>query len=376
MPERAEKQTIMVVDDTAENLKLLEGMLEGEGYDVRMFPSGAMMLRAAEKNVPDLVMLDILMPDMDGYEVCRRMRASEALRDVPVLFLSALTDVKNKVKAFEVGGMDYVTKPFQFEEVNARVKTHLLLRRALHEIEGHRAGLEKLVEEKVREISESQLATITALSKLAESRDDETGYHIERTRTFCKILCERLRQAPRYGDSIDEAYVSDIYNASVLHDVGKVGIPDRILLKPERLTPPEFEMIKGHTAIGARTLQAAHRRYPRNSFINMGIAIARSHHERWSGNGYPDGLKGEDIPLSARIMAVADVYDALRSKRPYKPALPHGDTAATLREGAGKDFDPAVIEAFNATEQEFTETYDTYDRKRRPGSTTRREGFF
>ncbi|HNY87971.1 MAG TPA: HD domain-containing phosphohydrolase, partial [Candidatus Hydrogenedentes bacterium] len=185
-----------------------------------------------------------------------------------------------------------------------------------------------------------------------------------------------LRKTPRYGNSIDEAYVSDIYNASVLHDVGKVGIPDRILLKPERLTPPEFEMIKGHTAIGARTLQAAHRRYPRNSFINMGIAIARSHHERWSGNGYPDGLKGEDIPLSARIMAVADVYDALRSKRPYKPALPHEDTARTLREGAGKDFDPAVIEAFNATEQEFVETYDTYDRKRRPGSTTRREGFF
>lgn len=376
MPEQTGKQTIMVVDDTAENLKLLESMLEGEGYDVRMFPSGTMMLKAAEKVVPDLVMLDILMPEMDGYEVCRRMRSNEALRDVPVLFLSALTDVKNKVKAFEVGGMDYVTKPFQFEEVNARVKTHLLLRKALRELEGHRSGLEILVAEKVREISESQLATITALSKLAESRDDETGYHIERTRTFCQILCEHLRRTPRYGGSIDEAYVSDVYNASVLHDVGKVGIPDRILLKPDRLTPPEFEMVKTHTAIGARTLQAAHRRYPRNSFINMGIAIARSHHERWNGNGYPDGLKGEDIPLSARIMAVADVYDALRTKRPYKPAMPHEEVARMLREGSGKDFDPAVVEAFDATEKEFVETYEVYERKSRPGSTTRREGFF
>ncbi len=376
MPEQAGKQTIMVVDDTAENLKLLESMLEGEGYDVRMFPSGAMMLKAAEKVVPDLVMLDILMPDMDGYEVCRRMRSTEALREVPVLFLSALTDVKNKVKAFEVGGMDYVTKPFQFEEVHARVKTHLLLRKSLRELEGHRSGLEKLVGEKVREITESQLATITALSKLAESRDDETGYHIERTRTFCKILCEHLRKTPRYGDSMDDAYVSDVFNASVLHDVGKVGIPDRILLKPDRLTPPEFEMIKTHTAIGARTLQAAHRHYPHNSFINMGIAIARSHHERWNGNGYPDGLKGEDIPLSARIMAVADVYDALRTKRPYKAAMPHDEVARMLREGAGKDFDPAVVEAFNATETDFAKTYDAYARRSRPGSTTRREGFF
>jgi putative two-component system response regulator len=376
MPKCADKQTIMVVDDTAENLKLLESMLEGEGYDVRVFPSGAMMLKAAEKAVPDLVMLDILMPDMDGYEVCRRMRSSEVLRDVPVLFLSALTDVKNKVKAFDVGGMDYVTKPFQFEEVKARVKTHLLLRGALQELEGHRSGLEKIVAEKVREISESQLATITALSKLAESRDDETGYHIERTRTFCKILCEYLRRTPRYENSIDEEYVSDVYNASVLHDVGKVGIPDRILLKPDRLTPPEFDMVKTHTAIGARTLQAAHRRYPRNSFINMGIAIARSHHERWNGNGYPDGLKGEDIPLSARIMAVADVYDALRTKRPYKPAMPHEEVARMLRDGSGKDFDPAVVEAFNATEKDFVETYDVYARKRRPGSTTRSEGFF
>mgnify|MGYP002347353505 CR=1 FL=1 len=208
----------MVVDDTAENLKLLDGILEGGHHEVRLFSSGAMMLKAAAKDPPDLVLLDVLMPEMDGYEVCRRMRGEAALHDVPVLFLSALSDVKSKVKAFEAGGMDYVTKPFQIEEVTARVKTHLLLRRTIRELDEHRRDLERLVREKMRELSDSQFATITALSKLAESRDDESGYHVERTRAFCGILCGRLSRSPRHREGMTEEYIQNLCGASVLHD--------------------------------------------------------------------------------------------------------------------------------------------------------------
>ncbi len=375
MSARSDRPLVMVVDDTAENLKLLDGILEGGRHEVRLFSSGAMMLKAAAKDVPDLVLLDILMPEMDGYEVCRRMRGEEALHDVPVLFLSALSDVNSKVKAFEAGGMDYVTKPFQVEEVKARVKTHLLLRKSMRDLEEHRRDLEQVVREKVREVFDSQLATITALSKLAESRDDESGHHVERTRAFCGILCGRLSRSPRHRDIMTEDFVANVCGASVLHDVGKVAIPDKILTKPGRLAPHEYEVVKNHAHIGARTLEAARRQDPRNAFLSVGVAIARSHHERWNGGGYPDRLRGEGIPLSARIMAVSDVYDALRSRRPYKPAMPHAEVAGMIRAGAGTDFDPAVVDAFLDAEGEFAETYEEYSRRTRPGSTTRREGF-
>jgi putative two-component system response regulator len=292
---------------------------------------------------------------MNGFEVCERLKADEVLKDIPVLFISALSETADKVKAFSVGAVDYVTKPFQFEEVHARVETHLRLRRLQVELERHNLHLEELVTEKVREISDSQLATIHAVSKLAESRDDDTGHHIERTQTFSKVLAETLRKNPRYAGSINDTFVENIYHASPLHDIGKVGIFDNILLKPGKLTAEEFEIMKTHAMIGANTLQSVRNKYPKNAFINMGIDIARSHHEKWDGSGYPGGLTGEDIPLSARIMAVSDVYDALRSKRPYKPAFTHEKSCEIIMEGAGRHFDPAVIEAFTAVEAEFAE---------------------
>jgi putative two-component system response regulator len=263
--------------------------------------------------------------------------------------------VANKVRAFSGGGVDYVPKPFQAEEVLARVRTHLTLRRMRWELERYNLHLEELVREKVKEISDSQLATILALSRLAESRDDDTGRHIERTRTFCRLLAEGLRDHLRYAERIDEAYLENIFYAAPLHDIGKVGIHDSILLKPGRLTPEEFEIMKTHTVIGARTLQAARDQYPGNAFLNMGIAIARSHHERWDGTGYPDGLAGEDIPLAGRIMALADVYDALRSKRPYKPAFSHEKSRDIILGEAGKQFDPFLVEMFKDLEVEFAE---------------------
>jgi putative two-component system response regulator len=362
MHKDTERTTIMVVDDIPANLILLQEMLQAKDYRVLAFPDGKKALDAAAKSRPDLILLDINMPEMNGFEVCERLKADEALKEIPVLFISALSEIEHKIKAFTVGGVDYVTKPFQFEEVHARVATHLRLKRLQLELKKHNLHLEELVTEKVREISDSQLATIHAVSKLAESRDDDTGHHIERTQAFTRALAEKMRENPRYAGCINDTFVENIFQASPLHDIGKVGIFDNILLKPGKLTAEEFEIMKTHAMIGANTLQAARNKYPRNAFINMGIAIARSHHEKWDGSGYPDGLVGEDIPLSARIMAVSDVYDALRSKRPYKPAFTHEKSCEIILENAGRHFDSAVIEAFTVLEAEFAEIRERMDR--------------
>ena len=348
-----ETATIMVVDDTPANLKLLEEILQGQGYRVLQFPRGDMALKAAAKNPPDLILLDIMMPEMNGFEVCQQLKADERLQDIPVLFISSLDDTESKLQAFSKGGVDYVTKPFQEAEVLARVKTHLELQRVRRELQRYNLHLEDLVREKVQEIFDSQMATILAVSKLAEYRDDETGKHIERTRVFCKLVAEKLREHHRYAKSITDDFLRNIYNSAPLHDIGKVGIPDNILLKPGKLAQEEFEIMKTHTTIGAATLQAVQHRYPNNQFINMGVVLTRSHHEKWDGSGYPDGLVGEDIPLSGRIMALADVYDALRSKRPYKEAFTHEKAREIIAEGAGSHFDPGIVKAFLALENEF-----------------------
>jgi putative two-component system response regulator len=344
---------ILIVDDTPGNLELLSGMLKNHSNRVRAAISGKMALQAARNYPPDLILLDINMPEMDGYEVCRRLKHEEKLKDIPVIFLSALNEPMDKVKAFGAGGVDYVTKPFQLEEILARVETHLRLRMMQLELERHNLHLEDLVREKSAEISDSQLAAIIALTKLAESRDENTGEHIERTRTFARALAEKMRDNPRYAGGINKSFLESIYQTAPLHDIGKVGILDSILLKPGKLTPEEFEVMKTHAIIGANTLQTARGKYPKSVFLNMGIDISRSHHEKWDGSGYPDGLAGEAIPLSARIMAVADVYDALRAKRPYKSAFSHGKSCGIILEASNRHFDPAVIAAFEAVESAF-----------------------
>jgi putative two-component system response regulator len=348
------KATIMVVDDTPSNLKLLEEMLRADNYRVVAFPRGDLALKAAVKSPPDLILLDINMPEMNGFEVCERLKADEGLREIPVIFISALAEARDKVRAFAAGGVDYVTKPFHFEELKARTTTHLHLRKLRMELEKHNRQLEEAVRDKVREISDSQLATISALAKLAESRDDDTGQHIERTQTYCRLIITKLKAIPRYAGRIDDKYVDNIFHAAPLHDIGKVGIKDKILLKPGKLDLKEFEVMKTHAMIGAQTLQMARNMYPNNAFLNTGIAIARSHHEKWDGSGYPDGLVGEDIPLCARVMCVADVYDALRSKRPYKPVFSHNEACRIIKDGSGRHFDPLIIETFCTVEPEIS----------------------
>ncbi len=351
--------SIMIVDDTPANLKLLDDLLRSCGYHVSAFPRGEMAYKAAQKNPPDLFLLDINMPDISGFQLCQKIKSHPELIDIPVIFLSALNEPLDKVHAFGLGAVDYINKPFQFEEVLARVKTHLKIHHLQVELEKHNHQLEDMVRDQVKEIEAAQIATIVALAKLAESRDDETGQHLERVQLLSRCLTDNMKSSNYFGDKINAAYSSIIFNACSLHDIGKVGIPDHILLKPGKLSAEEFEIMKTHTLIGAMNLESVYAKYPNNKLIGMGIAIARSHHERWDGSGYPDRLTGEAIPLEARIMSVVDVYDALRSERCYKQAIPHKETLEIIMDAAGTQFDPKIIEVFTSIEDEFADIFNS-----------------
>jgi putative two-component system response regulator len=353
---------ILIVDDAPANLELLSDLLRGRGYEPRPSLSGAAALAAAQADPPDLILLDVDMPGMDGYEVCRRLKADERLRDIPVIFVSAVfTQTEDKVKALALGAVDYVSKPFQAEEVYARVATHLRLRGLQLEVEKHSRDLEDLVEQKVQEIVNAQMATIFALAKLAEYRDDDTGRHLERVAAYCRILAGELARAPAFATFLIPQYVENLSRAAPLHDIGKVGIPDAILLKPGKLDGAELEEMRRHTTLGAETLESVHAQYPGNDFLRIGIEIAKSHHEKWDGSGYPSGLAGRAIPLAARIVAVADVYDAVRSKRTYKPALPHEVARDIVLDSRGTHFDSAVVDAFVARADEFRAIREALD---------------
>ncbi|MDD5284299.1 MAG: response regulator [Desulfuromonadaceae bacterium] len=340
---------IFVVEDDIFILPLLEQMLANYGFSVFPFTNGAEALEAVQQEIPDLILLDITMPGMDGYQVCERLKQNPDLKDIPVIFMSAMNSMEDKIKGFKVGGVDYITKPFHPEEVHVRVNTHLNLSALRNKLK-----YQKLVEMKVREVSEAQQATIFALAKLAEQRDDDTGAHLERVREYCCLLAQQLAKDSSYADHISEAFIDCIKHASPLHDIGKVAIPDSILMKPGKLTFEEFEIMKTHSIIGAENLQTVFNKYADNPFIGMGIEIALYHHERWDGAGYPDGLIGRNIPLSARIMAVADFYDALRSNRCYRKGFDHDKVKEMLLEEDGTHFDPEVIKAFLALEEQFS----------------------
>jgi putative two-component system response regulator len=351
---------VMLIDDTPANLQLLTRMLQKQGYELRVFPRGRLALTAALENPPDLVLLDINMPEMDGYEVCRRFKQNDRLAEIPIIFISAYNETLDKVRAFDCGGADYVTKPFEFEEVQARVKTHLELRRARLELKHQNDRLQQRVDAQVRdilaakeELSQAQLATILAMSKLAASRDDDTGRHIERVQGYCRLLALRLRTCEGLAATLDDEFIHNLYHASPLHDIGKVAIPDDILKKPGRLTPEESAIMQTHTVLGAATLEAVYLNYPSNGFIRMGMDIARSHHEKWDGSGYPDGLAGDAIPLAAQIMGLVDVYDALRSPRCYKPAFTHEQSRDIILAAEGTQFAPKLVQAFVDIQGQF-----------------------
>ena len=353
--QQAQKPKIMIVDDSLQILELLEEMLLRLGYEVLALPNGALALEAAMKRTPDLILLDINMPGMNGFQFCERIKQESGLKEIPIIFMSGMNATQDKVRGLKLGGVDYITKPFQLEEVMARVETHLNLNSLRKRVE-----FQKQVKDKIREISEAQSATIFALAKLAEYRDEDTGTHLERVREYCRILAKKLAEDSPYEASISEEFIECIQQAAPLHDIGKVAIPDSILLKPGKLSAEEIETMKLHTVIGAENMQLVYNNYSGNAFIGMGIEIALYHHERFDGKGYPDGLVGRNIPLSARIMALADVYDALRSDRCYRKGFDHERVKSMILEEAGSHFDPVIVEAFIDLEDEFSRIMDTF----------------
>lgn len=336
---------ILIVDDNETNLKILSLILKKDGYDVVTLKNPESFFEILTVDT-ELVLLDINMPVKSGFDLCLELKENDKFKNIPIIFISALSDSEDIVKGFSYGAVDYITKPFKAEEVRARVSTHINLFSLQRKLEDYNQQLEQTVQEHVKKISDIQMETIFSLAKLAQSRDDDTGTHLERVQNNCYIIAKKLQENPRYKDLIDDTFISNLVNASTLHDIGKVGIPDAILLKPGPLTNEEFEEMKKHTIIGAETLEEVDSKFGGNSFVEMGIKIARSHHERWDGLGYPDGLKGDEIPLEARILSVADVYDALGTKRSYKDAFPQEKCISIIVEKRGTQFDPYVVDAF------------------------------
>ncbi|MCB5187797.1 two-component system response regulator [Methylobacillus caricis] len=348
------KQTILVIDDKPENLSIINALLK-EFYYVKVSTSGVDGLKVAQSlPQPSLILLDIMMPDIDGYEVCRQLKANPVTENIPVIFLTAKIHMEDEQRGFDVGAVDYIVKPISPPIVLARVQTHLFL-------SDQRRFLEYQVEQRTREIALIQDVTIFALASLAETRDNETGNHIRRTQTYVKLLAEKLCETPRYAAMLTPTVIDMYYKSAPLHDIGKVGIPDRILLKPGPLSEDEYAIMKNHSKLGASALIEAEKLIGRkNNFLQYAREIAMWHHEYWDGSGYPDGLSGENIPLSARLMAIADVYDALISERVYKGPIAHDIAVQMMVEERGTHFDPDIIDAFVAIQDKFKQVAEQY----------------
>lgn len=356
-----EKPTILVVVDTPENLTMMSFLLK-DRYKVKVANHGQKALRiAASEPQPDLILLDIMMPEMDGYEVCRQLQQDPQTRNIPIIFLTAKASVEDEEFGLGLGAVDYITKPISPPVVLARVKTHLSLKASADFLRSKSDYLEQEVAKRTREISAVQDVTILAMASLAETRDNETGNHIRRTQHYVKALAEALRQQPKFATVLDDHTIAMLFKSAPLHDIGKVGIPDRILLKPGRYEPEEFAIMQRHPLLGLQAIEHAEQSLGTSvDFLRVAKEIAYGHHEKWDGSGYPQGLVGEAIPLSARLMAVADVYDALISRRVYKEGMPHQQAAEIIAQGRGSHFDPDVVDAFFQIEQTFVAIAQRY----------------
>ena len=348
--------TILIVDDEPVNLSLLAHVLRPT-YQVRAANSGAEALRAAASQpCPDLLLLDVSMPEMDGYTVLRRLRDNPATQAIPVIFITALAADADEEFGLELGATDYITKPIKPAVLLARVRTQLEAKRARDWMRNQNQFLEAEVSRRMAETDQTQLVSIRALAHLAEIRDPETGNHILRTQGYVRELAQRLHDEPRWNALLDERYIALLTRSAPLHDIGKVGIPDTILQKPGKLSPDEWAIMKTHAQLGSDAIELAERDADQPvAFLSLAKEIARWHHEKWDGSGYPDGLAGEDIPVSARIMALADVFDALISPRVYKAALAPAQVRAILLEGRGRHFDPGMTDTFLAHFDRFVE---------------------
>ena len=348
------KCTVLVVDDTPDNLSLMSNLLRTD-YKVKLATSGERALQiVAGESKPDLILLDIMMPEMDGYEVLRRLQFNPDTEDIPVFFLTAMSASEDESVGLELGAVDYITKPINPAIVMARVRNHLQLKRARDFLAHHNNFLEQEIVNRTRALAELQDATIRAMASLAETRDNETGNHIRRTQHYVEALARKLQDHPRFRDELTDAVIETIFKSAPLHDIGKVGIPDRILLKPGGFEPHELEIMKSHTTLGFEAIEHAEKALGITvDFLRTAKEIALSHQEKWDGSGYPQGLVGDAIPISARLMALADVYDALISRRVYKAGMSHAQAAEIILAGRATHFDPDVVDAFVAVQDAF-----------------------
>ncbi len=333
---------VLVVEDDCVSAEILSNSLRHFGYKVTTADNGREAFELIRTGKFRLVVSDWDLPEMSGVEICRSIRRRQSSSYIYVILVTSFDGVENVVEGLNAGADDFLTKPIQPEELRMRLR----------------------VGERILSL-ESRDVVIFSLAKLAESRDPQTGAHLERMREYCRILAEELSGWQKFGDEIDGEYVQLLYMTSPLHDIGKVGIPDSVLLKPGKFTEEEFEIMKQHTLIGGQTLDAAVRAHPEAQFLRMAHDIALTHHEHYNGSGYPFGLKGQEIPLCGRITAVADVYDALTTRRVYKPKIAHESTRRIILEGRGTHFDPDVIQAFLNREQEFMAVSERFDENSR-----------
>lgn len=350
-----EQKTVLVVDDEPVNIAVLSGTLR-DHYRVIVAKTGQQAIERIEKTaIPDIILLDIMMPDMDGYEVCKILKSRTDTKNIPIIFVSAMSEHQDEEKGLKLGAIDYITKPFSPAIVLSRINNILQLKEAKRTLEKQNKLLEEKVKERTHEVFLTQNITIYALASLAETRDNETGNHIRRTQHYVKTLAIELSKNGYHTDELTDENIDLLFRSAPLHDIGKVGIPDRILLKPGKLTDEEFEIMKSHAVLGAQALMQAQKAVGEEdtTFLRYARQISESHHEKWDGTGYPYALSGKDIPISGRIMAVADVYDALISERVYKPAFSHNKAKSIILDSSGTHFDPKVVQAFIDTEDAF-----------------------
>jgi len=348
-----ERSRILIVDDEKFYIDLLVNLLQDD-YQISIAKNGESALkRALNSHPPDLILLDVMMPDIDGYEVCRQLKQNPGTANIPVIFLTVKSEINDEIHGFELGAVDYISKPMSPPIVKTRVNNHLILSRSKKLLENQTRLLEQQVEERTREIAKTQDVAIYCMASLAETRDNETGYHIRRTQHYIRLLSEHLKTHPDYSHYLNDKNIALLFKSAPLHDIGKVGVPDKILLKPGKLNDDEWQQMKSHSQIGYNALFRAEEELGSSSFLEIAKEIALTHHEKWDGSGYPQGLKGNEIPISGRFMAIADVYDALISKRVYKHAFSHEQAVKIILVEKGTHFDPDIVDAFEQLQAEF-----------------------
>ncbi len=344
--------TVLVVDDTEENIDILVEALDSD-YDVSVALDGKTALEIVETNPPDLILLDIMMPEMDGYQFFKELKINSATIKIPVIFLSAISTSGNKMTGFELGAVDYITKPFDILDVKSRVKTHLSLLLLNQELERQKQELESTVNKRLDESSIIHEDIVHSITTLAEFRKPARNNHIKRIQNYVKLLAENLKDLPRFRQFFDDQTIELLFKASSLHDIGKICISEQIINKPGKLTDEEFNEIKKHAELGRDSIMNIKQQEGNHLFLKFAKEIAYTHHEKWDGSGYPQGLKGEKIPISGRLMALADVYDSLISKRVYKEPISHDNAIDIIFAEKGKHFDPDLVDVFMEHEDKF-----------------------